>query len=61
MPYTVVAHTDEHEQNDCPHCDRTLCVEYPAPWDDGTTCERVEFQQDHVEECAAPGYRLAGL
>ena len=61
MPYTTIAHTDEHETIPCPHCGRVLCVRYPAIWNGFSTCERVEEEQDHVSECAAPGYRLAGL
>ena len=61
MNATTIAHAEDHPLIPCPHCGRLLCVRFAAIWNGFSTCERVEAEMDHISECAAPGYRLAGL
>lgn len=52
---TIIAHTDEHESIQCPHCDRPLCVMFPGPWDSEELCEQAILEGEHVSECPAQG------
>ena len=53
----LVAHTEDHETIDCPHCGAALCSVYPAPWDTGDACMTTSYVtgQDHVLNCGGHG------
>ena len=57
MTTTIVAHTEDHETIDCPHCGTALCYRYPAPEADGEACTSTSYvtRQDHVLNCGGFG------
>ena len=55
MTSQIVAHTEDHETIDCPHCGIALCAHYPAPWEKGLAevCEETSMAtgDEHVLNC----------
>ena len=43
MTEQIVAHTEDHETIECPHCGMNLCAHYPADWDTGEACESTYY------------------
>lgn len=50
----IVAHDESHETIDCPHCDESLCIYYPADWwEFGEICETTHYATGFAHVCPA--------
>ena len=47
----IVAHTDDHDTIECPHCDQVLCGHYPADGDTGEACETTHYATGVSHDC----------
>ena len=46
-----VAHTEDHEIINCPHCDESLCGYYPAEGDTGEVCLTTYYATGFKHTC----------